>query len=114
MQIVARSLSEKISSRKVMLVADMIRNKSAEEALNILMLVSKRGAKSLYKVLKSAVANAVNNSKQDKKLLFVKTIDVTQGRFQKRFHYSGRGRTHPYKKRTSHIRIVLEEKASSH
>lgn len=110
MEIAARSKTARISSRKVRLVADLIRNKPVQQALNTLSLIRKRGATVLIKLLESAVANAVNNAKQNKDLLFIKRIEVTQGAFLKRFHPSTRGRVHPYKKRSSHIKIVLEER----
>ena len=110
MDIKAESKSEKISPRKVMIVAETLKGESAVNALNTLLLIRKRGAVILYKLLKSAVANAVNNAKKDRNILFVKSIEVTGGPFQKRFRPSTRGRVHPYKKRTSHIRVMLEEK----
>ena len=93
-----------------MIVADVIRKKPVNEALNLLMLIRKRGSKPLIKALKSAVANAVNNAKKNKDSLFVKRVEVTPGPFLKRYRASTRGRTHPYKKRTSHIKIILEER----
>jgi large subunit ribosomal protein L22 len=108
MEIIAQSKIERITPRKVMLVADVIRNKKVEQARNTLSLIRKRPALVLIKLLKSAVANAVNNAHQNKDLLFIKRIEVTEGPFLKRFRASTRGRTHPYKKRSSHIKIVLE------
>jgi len=110
MEIVAQSNSVRISARKVRLVADVIRNKSVGEAINSLTLIKKRGASILYKTLKSATANAINNSKLKQDSLVIRSIEVGEGPFLKRFHPSTRGRTHPYKRRSSHIRIVLEAK----
>ncbi|MEK7534221.1 MAG: 50S ribosomal protein L22 [Patescibacteria group bacterium] len=110
METVAQSKTARISPRKVMLVADVIRNNSVQQALNTLTLLRKRSATVLIKLLESAVANAVNNAHQNKDLLFIKRIEVIEGPFLKRFRASTRGRTHPYKKRSSHIKIVLEEK----
>lgn len=110
MEIVAVSRSVRISSRKVRLVADAIRNKSATQALNALTLIKKRGASSLYKTLKSAIANAVNNAKLKEDSLVVKSINIDAGPFLKRYRPSTRGRVHPYKKRSSHIKIILEAK----
>jgi len=110
MEIVARSNSVRISPRKVMLVAETVKNKRVEDALTMLMLIRKRGAKPLYKLLKSAVANAIHNAKKNKDRLSIKSIYVTPGPVLKRFRPSTRGRMHPYKKRSSHIRIVLEAK----
>ena len=101
------------STRKVRLVANVIRNLSVQEALDALSVIQKRGAHDLEKALKSAIANAVNNSKLDRNNLKIKAIDINEGTALKRFHPSTRGRVHPYKKRSSNIRIVLEEKISA-
>lgn len=110
MEIIAKSHSVRISTRKVRLVADTIRNKSVDQALSILTLINKRGTYSLYKTLKSAISNAINNAKLKQDLLVIKSIEIGEGPFLKRFRPSTRGRVHPYKKRSSHIRIILEER----
>ena len=102
--------SVQVSPRKIRLVADAVRSKSATDAIAILSLVRKRGSDPIMKVLKSAVANAVHNAKLSESNLMIKQIEVSEGTSLKRFHASTRGRTHPYKKRTSHIRITLEER----
>lgn len=112
MEIVAQNKSIRISPRKVRLVADVVRRQQATKALNILSLTKKRGASVLLKTLKSAVANAVNNAKLSENSLFIKGIEITEGPAIKRFHPSTRGRVHPYKKRSSHIKVVLEERSS--
>ena len=109
MQVITRAKDIRISTRKVRLVADAIKNLSVSEALDVLSIIEKRGAYDLEKVLKSAIANAVNNSKQDSANLVIKSIDVNEGTSLKRFRPSTRGRVHKYKKRSSNIRIVLEE-----
>lgn len=110
MDIVAFSRSIRISPRKVRLVADGIRDLSLDKALNVLNMTQKRGASVLNAVFKSAIANAVNNSKKDAASLKIKGIEVWDGPAIKRFHPSTRGRVHPYKKRSSHIKIILEAK----
>lgn len=110
MEFVALNKSVRVSPRKIRLVADSIRNKTAAEALQMLELIRKRASYPLEKTLKSAIANATHNAKAVKEELLIKKIEVTEGPAFKRFHPSTRGRTHPYKKRTSHIRIVLEVK----
>jgi large subunit ribosomal protein L22 len=64
----------------------------------------------LCKTLKSAVANAKNNAKLDEANLVIKAIEVSEGPAFKRFRPSTRGRVHPYKKRTSNITVILEDK----
>lgn len=110
MQYVTRINEIRTSPRKVRLVADSIRNLSVSEAQDALTVINKRGAHHLEKALNSAISNAVNNHNISKGNLIIKTIDVNEGQVLKRFHPSTRGRVHPYQKRSSNIRIVLEEK----
>lgn len=110
MQITASSSSVRISTRKVRLVADSIRKLSIEQALINLAVLKNRGAGPLEKTLKSAIANAVNNNNLKQESLKIKSIDVLEAPAFKRFHPSTRGRIHPYKRRGSHIKIVLETK----
>lgn len=108
MDIIAKSQGVRISTRKVRLVADAIRNKKVLEALDILSLAQKRGAYSLLKTVKSALANAkvANLSEND---LFIAELAIDEGAFLKRYRPSTRGRIHPYKKRSTHIKVVLRE-----
>ncbi|GDX62358.1 50S ribosomal protein L22 [Candidatus Levyibacteriota bacterium] len=108
MQIRAITKSIRISPRKVRLIADTVRNKSANYALRLLSLTKKRGSMPIQKTLQSAMANALNNAKVTGELM-IKKIEISEGQALKRFHPSTRGRVHPYKKRSSHIEIILEE-----
>lgn len=110
MDIIAKAQSIRISPRKVRLVADSIRNLPLDKALNTLSMTHRRGATVLNTVFKSAVANALNNSKKSLGQLSIKAIEVFDGPAIKRFHPSTRGRVHPYKKRSSNIRVILEAK----
>ncbi|MCL5746949.1 MAG: 50S ribosomal protein L22 [Patescibacteria group bacterium] len=110
MEIEAKGKSLRISPRKLRLIADSLRGLMAEKAINKLTLIKKRGALIIMKTLKSAIANAVSNSKLKKENLYIKSIEVLEGASLKRFHPSTRGRAHPYKKRSSHLKIILEEK----
>lgn len=100
----------RISTRKVRFIADAIRNMNFSKAIATLALLNKRGSGVLRKALESAKANAMqkNANITDNKLLIEKLI-VNEGPFLKRFHASTRGRTKPYKKRSSHITVVLKE-----
>lgn len=113
MEIKAIAKSVRISPRKISLVADMIRHLSIDSAIATLETTQKRAALPLAKALKSAVANAINNAGLDKNNLIIESIYVSGGPALKRFRPSTRGRIHPYKRRTSNIRIVLKEKASA-
>lgn len=109
MEILAFSKSVRVAPRKVRIVADAIRKMPIEDALSALSLINKRGAVALNKTLRSAIANAKNNNKLEKNMLKIKSIEVTESPFYKRFRPSTRGRVHPYKRRGSHIKIVLTD-----
>lgn len=110
MEVHAVSKSVRISTRKIRLIADAVRKLPIDDALAMLEILNKRAALPLAKTLKSALSNALHNAKLEKDQLVIGSIEVTEGPFLKRFHPSTRGRIHPYKKRSSHIRITLREK----
>ncbi len=112
MEIRSIAKSVRMSPRKIRLVADAIRHMSIDDALDMLAASEKRAALPLAKAFKSAVANATNNAKLEKNSLVIESINITDGSPLKRFHPSSRGRTHPYKRRSSNIRIILKQKAS--
>jgi large subunit ribosomal protein L22 len=101
----------RMSPRKVRLVADVVRGLSADEALLALSAMQKRAAMPVIKAIESAVANATTNSDLERANLMIGSITINEGQAMKRFHPSSRGRVHPYKKRGSHITIVLKEKS---
>jgi large subunit ribosomal protein L22 len=107
-QAVAKYL--RLSPRKVRLSADLIRGKQVEEALNILSLTPKFGAKVVSKVVHSALANARQNKSIDVDTLFVKTIFVNPGPTLKRFRARPMGRAGRIRKRTCHVTVVLSER----
>ncbi|OGE30881.1 hypothetical protein A2631_04335 [Candidatus Daviesbacteria bacterium RIFCSPHIGHO2_01_FULL_44_29] len=97
--------------RKLRLVADMIRKMSPNQALEVLKFTNRAAAVDLAKAIKTALANA--GAHQDH--VVFKTIEVNEGLKMKRYRVgtAGRGRGRPYKKRTSHIKIVLGEMPES-
>jgi large subunit ribosomal protein L22 len=97
------------SPRKVRLIADLVRGKSASEALTTLQFVDKRAAGPFTKVIQSAVANAKDQGKNVDKL-FIKTVAVDKGVTYKRFMPRARGSASRINKRNSHIRVELAEK----
>lgn len=101
----------RISPRKVRIVMNLIRGKDIADAFAILKFTPKRGAVLIEKVLKSAVANAENNFDMDTDKLFVSTCFVDQGPTIKRYHPRSRGQAFSILKRTSHITVVVSEKA---
>jgi len=108
MEVKAKLRFARVAPQKVRLVADLIRGKKSEEALNILTFTKKAAAKTVIKLLKSALANA-NQKKVDVDRLYIKQITVDQGPTMKRFMPRALGRATTIRKRTSHINIVLDE-----
>ena len=100
----------RISSRKVKIVADLIRGKSVEEAQNIVKFAPKASAEILEKLLNSAIANAENNHFMNRSNLYVAEIYANQGPTLKRIRPAAKGSAVRIRKRTSHITIVLREK----
>ena len=100
----------RISSRKVKIVIDLIRNKPVGVALGILKNTPKAASEPVEKLLKSAIANAENNHNMDVNNLYVAEIFAGQGPTLKRIRPRAQGRAFRIRKRTSHITIVLKEK----
>ena len=100
----------RISPRKVKIVIDLIRGKSAEEAQAILRFTPKAAAPVVLKVLNSAIANAENNLEMNKKDLYVAEVFANPGPTLKRYIARSRGSASPILKRTSHISVVLDQK----
>lgn len=109
MEVTARLRYLQQSPQKVRLVADLIRGKGVEEARSVLQLTSKRAARDMEKLLKSAVANAENREEGvDIDRLYVKEVFVDQGPVLKRIQAAPMGRAHRILKRQSHITIKLD------
>lgn len=100
----------RISARKVRLIVDMIRGLQVQKALNVLKFTPNRAAGMISKTLTSAIANA-NEAEADVDRLVVAEARVDEGPVMKRFQPKDRGRAHPILKRTSHIVVVVDEKA---
>lgn len=99
----------RVSPRKLNLVAQSIRGKKAEVALNELTFSQKRVATAVKKVLQSAIANAENNHDLDVDNLVVSQATVGKNLVMKRFHARARGRGAGIEKPFSQITIVVEE-----
>ncbi len=98
-----------IAPRKVRLLADAIKGLRANEAEAQLFMRNQRSAQPLLKLLRSAVANAVNNKKMDADRLVISKIWVDQGPMLKRMLPRAQGRGTPIHKKSSHITLVLQE-----
>lgn len=101
----------RITPRKVRLVIDLVRGKSVQEAEAILENTNKSAAPVVLKLVKSAVANAKNNFEMDENNLFIKTIYANDGIRMKRFMPRAKGSASGLTKRTSHITVVVAERA---
>jgi large subunit ribosomal protein L22 len=99
----------RISSSKVKLVIDLIKDKSAEDAIDLLALTPRAAAVAVKKAIQSAVANAVENNKVKEENLFISNIYVNEGPTLKRFKPRARGRASRIRKRTSHITVIVSD-----
>ena len=96
-----------LSAQKGRLVADLIRGKPVDQAINILAFSPKKGAALVKKLLESAIANAEHNDGADIDTLKVKTIHVERGALQRRFHARAKGRGNRVLKHSCHIYITV-------
>ncbi|MDC0392500.1 50S ribosomal protein L22 [Gammaproteobacteria bacterium] len=99
----------RLSPQKAGLVANAIRGKSVQDAMDFLIFNKQKGSAVIKKLLESAIANAENNNKADIDLLSVKSIIVNQGMRLKRMKPRARGRADRIIKPTCHIEIILAE-----
>lgn len=109
MEVVAKLKGARMSAQKARLVADQIRGKSVESALEILQFSTKKGADIIKKVLESAIANAEHNDGADVDELKVSTIFVDEGMTMKRIMPRAKGRADRILKRSCHITITVAD-----
>jgi large subunit ribosomal protein L22 len=105
----ARLKYARVSAQKARLVADQIRGRKVDEALDTLAFSPRKGAVIIKKVLESAIANAEHNEGADIDALKVATVEVDEGPTMKRIRPRAKGRANRIVKRTSHIRLVVAE-----
>ena len=99
----------RMGPRKVRLVADLVKGKKLEKALDILAVTNKVPAKPMLKLLRSASANAKHNFGLEASVLRVKSILVDGGPILKRYMPRAHGSASPIRKRTCHVNVELEE-----
>jgi len=99
-----------MSSKKMWLVASMVKGKSVDEAMKFLHFLPKKAAKTLIKLINSATANAENNLDLKKEDLYIQTINVGKGPKLKRVRAVGRGRMHGYEHHRSFVKVTLAVK----
>jgi large subunit ribosomal protein L22 len=99
-----------ISAQKLRLVLDLIRGKSAEEALNILKFVPSKAAHPVSKLVTSAIANAEKNMGVSRAELYVHKITADEARTRRWRRYGARGRFKPWLRRAAHVSVILRER----
>ena len=107
MNVEAKLYGVRLSAQKGRLVADLIRGKPVDQAINILAYTPKKGAAIIKKVLESAIANAEHNDGADIDELKVTSIYVEQGTTLKRFSARAKGRGNRISKPTCHIYVTV-------
>jgi len=115
MEAIAKLKNVPTSPRKMRLVADMVRGKRVNDALNILRFDSKSGSKKIEQLLLSAIANweqRYEGERLEDADLYIKTIFVDGGRVLKRLRPAPQGRGYRVRKRSNHITIVLDSKVA--
>ncbi|MDR1240381.1 MAG: 50S ribosomal protein L22 [Oscillospiraceae bacterium] len=111
-EVVAHLKYARISPRKVGIVLDLIRNKPVRLALAILQNTSKSASEYLEKLLKSAIANAVNNNDMEVSNLYISECFVCPGPTARRMLPVSKGRGHRILKRSSHVTIAVKDRRS--
>lgn len=109
MEVKAKANYQRISPQKARLVAQNIKGKSVEDALNTLKFTPKKAASMLAKVLNSAMSNAEQNYSLDLDELYVKHVQIDGGPSWKRIRPRAMGRATRILKRTSHITVIVDE-----
>lgn len=106
----ARLSFARVGAQKARLVADLVRNKNVNEAIQFLTTTNKKSAIMIRKLIQSAVANADQTKQMDLDNLYVKTIYVDAGPVMKRYTPRAQGRASEIRKKTSHINVILGER----
>jgi large subunit ribosomal protein L22 len=109
MEVKAVQKNVRISPKKLRFVADVARKMKPTDAIEKLPFIGKKAAEPIILVIKSALANAKNKEIDATNLIF-KELQINEGPRLKRGRPVSRGRWHPYKRRMSHIRVILETK----
>jgi large subunit ribosomal protein L22 len=112
MEVRAQLRTLRMSPRKVQLVVQTIRGLPAQQALASLQFAPQAAAREVWKVVRSAIANAENNYGLDPALLVVTSAVADQGPGQgMRYRAKARGQAGPIKKRTTHITVIVDDEA---
>ena len=109
----ARAIAKhvRIAPRKIRIVADLVRGKNVSEAMAILKFTPKVGSKVVEKVIRSAAANAEHNNDMNVDALYISEIFVDQDSTMKRINPRSRGQAFKILKKSSHVTVVVKERA---
>lgn len=113
MEVAAKLRGARVSAQKARLVADQIRGKRVEQALDILQFSDKKSAAIIRKVLESAIANAEHNNGADIDELKVSTVFVDEAFTMKRVMPRAKGRADRISKRNCHITVKVADKSGA-
>ena len=109
MEVAAKLRGARISAQKARLVADQVRGKGVEDALDLLAYSNKKAAHIIRKILDSAIANAENNEGADVDELTISSIYVDEGTTMKRLRPRAKGRADRILKRSCHITVKVAD-----
>ncbi len=113
MEVRAISKFTGISAQKARLVLDEVRGRDAQEAMALLQFMPQSAARVVYQTIKSALANATENFGLEADDMYVATIMADAAPTRKWRRFGARGRFKPWLRRSSHITVVLAERAAS-
>jgi|GEM_PF-238717 len=99
-----------VSDKKMALMAQMVKGKKVDDALTFLSVLPKKAAKFLYKVIKSAAANATSNGSYDANKLYVHKIEIGRGTKIQRIRFVSRSRISHYVKYRAFVKVFLHVK----
>jgi len=100
-----------VSAQKMRLVIDLVRGKMADDAVSHLRFTNKAAAEPVSKLIVSAIANAENNFGLNREKLYIHQITADEAPTRKWRRFGARGRFKPILRRSSHVKVVLREKA---
>lgn len=109
MDVKSTAKTVRVTPRKARLALDMVRGKSVEEALAILEFTPNKSAKAVYKVVKTAAADATHNFQLNENDLYIKACYADEGIVMKRFMPRAKGSASGIMKRTSHITVIVSD-----
>ncbi len=108
----AKLMNARLAPRKTRLIVNLVKGKPVDRALEQLAFVIRRPADPIAKLLRSAIANALNNFNMVESNLYIKEFYVDEGVKLKRHRAAGFGRAREIQKKTSNIHVVLAEKVA--